>query len=33
MLIEMLREIERKADPAPAEKSLSARPTRRWFTS
>jgi Family of unknown function (DUF5681) len=33
MLIEMLREIERKTDPAPAEKTPSAQPTRRCFTS
>jgi hypothetical protein len=33
MLIEMLREIERKAEPAPAEKNPSNPPTRRWFTS
>jgi hypothetical protein len=34
MLIDMLRDIERRADPAAAEKiPRSARPTRRWSNS
>ena len=30
MLIDMLRDIEKRAEPAIAEKTRSARPTKRW---
>jgi Family of unknown function (DUF5681) len=33
MLIDMLREVERRAEPAAAEKIRSPRPTKRWSNS